>query len=167
MSVLVLAAACAHPAGPATAPAPAVPPAPAAAASPAEREVMRFAGSVAVQGTKLPFAVELVPGKDGYAGKIQIPSQGARDLPLSGVVVSRERIAFAIARVGAKWSIARDAKGAPAHCSFEQGGAALPCTLAPIDEATGRSPARRARSSPGRRSTTTRSTSRTTTAPAA
>jgi uncharacterized protein len=134
ISFLVLAAACAHPAVPATAPAPAEPP-PTVAAPPADREVMHFAGSVAVQGTQLAFAVELVPGQGGYTGKIQIPGQGARDLPLSGVVVSRERIAFAIARVGAKWSITRDAKGAPAHCSFEQGPAVLPCTLAPIDAA--------------------------------
>jgi uncharacterized protein len=133
ISLLLLAAACARPAKPTTAPTPA--PTSPVVTAPVDPEVMRFAGTVAVPGMELPFAVELTRGANGYTGKIQVPQQGTRDLPLSDVVVSRERISFAIAEVGAKWSARRDAKGAPADCSFEQGPAKLTCTLTAIDAA--------------------------------
>ncbi|MBC8070808.1 MAG: alpha/beta fold hydrolase [Deltaproteobacteria bacterium] len=96
-------------------------------------DVMLFAGEVATPGTPLPFAIELLRSKDGYGGKIQLPTQGARDLPLTDVVVSAERIEFGIAQVGAKWSVTRDANGEPSACSFAQGPAKLECTMAAVD----------------------------------
>lgn len=96
---------------------------------------MYFVGSVAVPGMELPFAVALTRAGEGYAGKITIPAQGVRDVPLADVVVTPAQIAFAIAQVGAKWSITRDAKGEPDVCKFEQGPAKLDCGVERIDAA--------------------------------
>ncbi|HWB82249.1 MAG TPA: alpha/beta fold hydrolase [Nannocystaceae bacterium] len=101
--------------------------------TPADPDTLYFAGAVAVPGMELAFAVELVRSKDGWTGKIQIPAQGARDLPLSSVVVDAKTIAFAIEQVGAKWSATRDAAGEPDECTFTQGPAKLECGLSRID----------------------------------
>lgn len=96
---------------------------------------MHFAGTVAVPGAELAFAVELLRGPAGYGGKIQIPAQGARDLPLAQVTVTTRSISFAIAQVGAKWEVTRDAAGEPRECRFEQGPAKLECSIARVDAA--------------------------------
>ena len=133
---LCLAAAC-RPTAPPVSPDGDAPPVAVTPTTPAPApEVLHLGGSVVIPGGgELAFAVELTPGANGYTGKIQIPSQGARDVPLSDVVVTADAIAFAIAGVGAKWSATRDAEGDPDVCSFEQGGAKLECGMARIDAA--------------------------------
>ena len=69
-------------------------------------------------GTKLDFVVEL--NKD--SGTISIPMQGAKDLPLSGVVVTATELKFAIEAAGAAWEMKVAADGKTAEGVLKQGG---------------------------------------------
>lgn len=96
------------------------------------RGPVRVVGTIEVPGTPLEFQAQLEAG-DPPSGKISIPMQGAKDVPLQDVQVSTSELAFALAN-GAKWkgTIGADGK---IECSFEQGGAKLPCTMETVDEA--------------------------------
>lgn len=110
-------------------------PTPAPAAAPSDPEVLYFTGSVAVPGNEFTFMVELTRGPAGTTGTLHIPSQGARDVPLSDVVVDRYNISFTLAAAGARWHASRDDHGDPDECSFEQGSTRLECGMAKIDAA--------------------------------
>ena len=74
-------------------------------------EVVAWSGHVELpNGQKLEFSVELAED----SGRISIPMQGAKDVPLSDVSVTKEEIRFSIRSVGATWvmQVAEDGKSA-------------------------------------------------------
>ena len=89
-------------------------------------------GTIEVPGTPLEYQAKLEAG-DPPSGTMSIPMQGANDVPLQGVHVSTTELEFALAN-GAKWKGTIGADGKIA-CSFEQGGAKLPCKMEKVDEA--------------------------------
>ena len=93
---------------------------------------VRVVGTIEVPGTPLEFFAELEAGEPP-SGKMSIPAQGAKDVPLQDVHVSTSELAFALPN-GAKWKGTIGADGKIA-CAFEQGGAKLPCTMEAVDEA--------------------------------
>ncbi|MFO0636034.1 MAG: alpha/beta fold hydrolase [Nannocystaceae bacterium] len=98
--------------------------------------VQYFMGAIELPGAQLPFFV-LVRERDGKPSAVlDIPAQGAFGMALSDVRNDAEEIAFAAKQVGARWRATLDAEGDPDECSFAQGGATLPCSLARVDEAT-------------------------------
>ncbi|MBX7082036.1 MAG: alpha/beta fold hydrolase [Nannocystaceae bacterium] len=108
-------------------------PTPAPAATPA---VQYFMGAIELPGAQLPFFV-VVRERDGKpSALLDIPAQAAFGLPLSDVRADDEAVTFRAAQVGASWRATLDAEGDPDECSFSQGGATLPCSLARVDEAT-------------------------------
>jgi pimeloyl-ACP methyl ester carboxylesterase len=71
---------------------------------PAQADETAFAGywdgSIALPGTSLGVRVHLLRDEGGaWSGTIDIPMQGAKDLPLSGIVARGDSIVFAIAGV--------------------------------------------------------------------
>lgn len=96
------------------------------------RGPVRVVGTIEVPGSPLEFQARLEAG-DPPSGTMSIPMQGAKDVPLQDVHVSTAELEFALPN-GAKWKGTIGADGKIA-CSFEQGGAKLPCTMETVDEA--------------------------------
>lgn len=94
-----------------------------------------FAGSVALPGVELAFFVELQREGEAWRGTIDIPMQGLHKAALDDVVVEGARVAFGIAKVGARWSVTLDGEGDPDVCKLEQGGHTLECGLSAVDPA--------------------------------
>ncbi len=76
-------------------------------------------------GTKLEISVELA--KD--SGTITIPMQHAKDVPLSGVVVTDKSMKFAVAQAGAAWELAIEEGGKTAKGVLKQAGGEFPTIL--------------------------------------
>ena len=98
------------------------------AATPAE---IYLQGQVDAGPIKLGYLAHLTRGDDGYAGTMDIPTQAARNVPLTGISVSGESWAFALPN-GAKWTVAVD-DGKPVACGFTQNGIEMTCTATLID----------------------------------
>ncbi len=97
---------------------------------------LRYRGEVARPvGGPLLLYVELLPHEQGHAGTITIPSQGAYQTPLDGVVAADGVLRFGLSQAGAVWSATLQAEGTTTECKLEQAGIQLPCTLTPIDAA--------------------------------
>ena len=56
----------------------------------------RWRGAIEVPGRPLGVIVDLVASAEGWKGTIDIPSQGARNAPLSGVAVVGQAVSFAL-----------------------------------------------------------------------
>ncbi len=94
-----------------------------------------FSGAVELPGASLPFFVAVRPEGDGWVAAVDIPMQGARQIPAQDVAYDGRSLSFALDSVGAKWSVRLDDEGDSTECSLAQSGAAFPCTLAVVDEA--------------------------------
>jgi pimeloyl-ACP methyl ester carboxylesterase len=105
------------------------PPVASEARTPAGPEIVHLQGAIEVPGgSKLEYFAVLERGPDGtYSGKLDIPMQGARDVPLEDVQVDDARIAFTLAPVKATWSA--KVSGEALECSFSQMGVSLPCEM--------------------------------------
>jgi len=81
-------------------------------------EVAVWSGSVELpDGTTLDFSVEL----EASSGKISIPTQGAKDVPLSGVKVTDKVLEFSLPEVGAAWKLTVSDDGKTATGVLKQG----------------------------------------------
>ena len=82
-------------------------------------------------GTKLAVEVDLALADGTWTGDVSIPAQGARDLPLGGIVVDGSAVRFAIAGVPGEptfqGTLADD--GRSIEGTFTQGGQAFPFRL--------------------------------------
>lgn len=84
----------------------------------------------------LDMAVVFRPAADGagYTATINVPAQGAQDVPLSDVVLNDEEIRFSIKMSGAVFTARRAADGRTATGYLEQMNSKLPLTLERITE---------------------------------
>jgi pimeloyl-ACP methyl ester carboxylesterase len=81
-------------------------------------------------GVSLRYFAKIEKGESGPVGKLSIPDQGAKDVDLASIEVSAEAISFELAPARAKWT--GKLQGDAIECSFEQGGAKLPCKMAKV-----------------------------------
>ena len=104
-------------------------PAPAAATAPSP--VGHWEGAIDLPGTKLAVLVDLALENGRWSGKISIPQQGAKDLPLVKVEVAGENVSFAIADVPGDPTFRGKAlaDGKTIAGQFTQGGKSLPFSL--------------------------------------
>lgn len=108
-------------------------PAPVAAADP----VGGWSGAIELPGSPLGVHVELVRDGDVWSGTIDIPVQGATDLPLEAVAVEGDAVTFRIAGVPGEPTFEGTVSEAGDEITgtFAQGGATLPFRLERGDEA--------------------------------
>ena len=114
----------------------------AGAAAPAAELAGHWAGAIELPGQKLEIDVDLAARAGVWTGDITIPAQGAKDLPLAGIVVDGAAVTFAIANIPGdpvfRGELAED--GATLAGMFTQGGQSFPFSLT-----SGESPVARAR----------------------
>jgi CubicO group peptidase (beta-lactamase class C family) len=73
--------------------------APAAVAADPPSIAGHWTGTLKVGGTPLALDVDFSKKPGGWAGDISIPAQGARDLPLQGITIEGDQVAFKLADV--------------------------------------------------------------------
>lgn len=97
----------------------------------------RWEGSIRLPTTELAVTVDLSRGEDGWIGDVDIPAQGARDLPLTGIEVEGDAVRFTIAGVPGEptfhGTLADD--GATLAGDFTQAGGSFPFELERSGEA--------------------------------
>ena len=104
---------------------------PALVAQPAPTLAGEWAGAIHLPGTELKISVSLVGGGSTWTGRISIPAQGAKDLPLGDVQVTADTVSFAMVGIpGDPHFKGRLGKGGHIEGEFNQGGQAFPFTLA-------------------------------------
>ncbi len=86
-------------------------------------------GSVVAPGQPLVVMVDLEQTDGGWSGTIDIPAQGAVDLPLSGVAVEGETVRFTISRVPGEPTFEGTLADGAITGEFSQGPARLPFRL--------------------------------------
>ena len=83
----------------------------------------RWEGAISVMGTELAITVEFTTGAGGLAATIDIPQQGARGVPLAGVVHQPPQVRFELPAGPGVAVFAGEQKGAEIAGTFTQGGA--------------------------------------------
>lgn len=86
-------------------------------------------GQVEIPGQPLGVNIHLEAADDGWRGTIDIPAQGARNIPLGGVAVEGSAVRFAIAGVPGNPTFEGTVAGDGVTGTFSQGGATFPFTL--------------------------------------
>ena len=88
---------------------------------------LHLVGSLDIPGSRIEYfaRLELVDG--ALAGKLSIPQQGARDVPLAKIMFSEETVTFQLEKAGAVWT--GTFKGDAIECAFTQGGINLDCSM--------------------------------------
>jgi CubicO group peptidase (beta-lactamase class C family) len=91
----------------------------------------RWEGAIQLPGQELRVTVELTRDGDTWSGKIDIPAQGAKGLPLQGIAVEGSRVTFLIVGVPGdpKFRGALSADGASIRGDFTQSGQTFPFRL--------------------------------------
>jgi CubicO group peptidase (beta-lactamase class C family) len=98
----------------------------------------RWEGEIATPGTALGVVVDLSQDAGGaWQGDVDIPLQGAKDLPLTGIAVDGAAVRFSIAGIPGEPTFAGTLSddGATLAGDFTQGGATFPFTLGRAGEA--------------------------------
>lgn len=86
-------------------------------------------------GDPLLMWVELKSEPTGWSGTMLLPQQMLYDVALSKIVVAPGELTYELEMVGARWTAVLAPDGTIEQCTFAQGGAELPCTMEPVDEA--------------------------------
>jgi len=94
-----------------------------------EEVVGRWSGTIQTPGTPLEVLVTLERRGDALAGTIDIPAQGAQDLPLENVSAEGERVSFSIRGVSGAPTFEGRLEGGEIRGTFSQAGQAFPFTL--------------------------------------
>ena len=89
----------------------------------------RWEGEIETPAGKLGVGVDLEHDESGWSGTIDIPAQGAADLPLAGVELADGRVRFRIAGVPGEPTFDGALAGGEIRGTFRQGGAELPFRL--------------------------------------
>ena len=116
-------------------------------ASAQERTAAHWEGAIQTPGAALQVTVDLAMEDDAWKGAIDIPAQGAQDLPLAGIAVNGDSVRFSIQNVPGNptFSGTLSADGAVLSGDFTQGGQTFPFRLerkgAPELAAAGPAPA--------------------------
>ncbi len=104
---------------------------PALVAQPARSVAGEWAGAIQLPSAELKIAVSLAGDGSTWSGRISIPAQGAKDLPLGEVQVTGESVSFAMVGIPGdprfKGVLGKDGR---IEGQFSQGGQAFPFTLA-------------------------------------
>lgn len=106
-------------------------------ASVEENQIQWWKGQVSMsRGQVLDMIIVFRPAADGegYTAMINIPAQGAQDVPLSDVVLTDEEIGFNIKMSGAVFTARRNADGRAATGRLEQRNRNMPLELVRITE---------------------------------
>jgi len=104
-----------------------------------QEDAEMWRGTIEVPGQQLEFFVTFTPAEaGGFTGTIDIPAQGAEDVPLQGVVYEEGeegRVEFQLTSAGASWAGAREAED-PSRASgeFTQGGMTFPFSMERTEE---------------------------------
>jgi len=105
----------------------------AAAAADAASAAGRWEGAIELPGSELAVTVDLARDDDGaWRGDVDIPAQGARDLPLTAIEAADGNVRFTLAGVPGAPTFAGElsADGAELAGDFTQGGQTFPFHLA-------------------------------------
>lgn len=88
-------------------------------------------GSIEIPDSPLDVLVVLANEGERWAGKIDIPAQGAQNLPLEAITVAGRKASFRIAKIRGEPTFAGEltADGAQLAGTFTQGGQSFPFTL--------------------------------------
>jgi len=89
----------------------------------------RWEGAIETPGGKLGVGVDLERGESGWAGTIDIPAQGAADLPLTGIEVAGGTVRFRIGGVPGEPTFEGTLGEGEIRGTFRQGGAEMPFRL--------------------------------------
>jgi len=109
---------------------------PLAAESPAVNLAGIWAGKLSVSGTELELDVKIKLNADGtYGGTLDVPAQGAKDIPLSKVTFDAGKVNVEIALIGAAFEGVLSADGLEINGQFKQRGAVLPLVMRKTDQA--------------------------------
>jgi len=94
-------------------------------------------GAIAIPGAELAIKIKFTSEGGGYSGDIDIPAQGAKDLPLDSIVFQGATISFLLPGIpgGPKFKGMLAADGGTISGDFTQSGAAFPFSLVRVDEA--------------------------------
>ncbi|HEX4963256.1 MAG TPA: serine hydrolase [Thermoanaerobaculia bacterium] len=88
-------------------------------------------GAIEIPGTKLGIDVDFKPGEGGaWTGDISIPLQNAKDLPLTGIKLEGNSVAFEIQGIPGSPTFHGALDGDKIAGDFEQGGGKFPFSLA-------------------------------------
>jgi CubicO group peptidase (beta-lactamase class C family) len=89
-------------------------------------------GSIELPGTSLKVMVDLSSGQEGWSGRISIPQQGAKDLPLGKVQVNGKALSFVITGIPGDPAFKGElnSEGGAIAGQFTQGGQSFPFKLA-------------------------------------
>ena len=90
----------------------------------------RWSGSIAIPNTALEVHVDLDEAAGAWKGDIDIPAQGAKNLPLTAITVDGANVSFQIAGVPGTPTFSGTLAGDAITGNFTQGGATFPFTLA-------------------------------------
>lgn len=86
-------------------------------------------GEIELPTAKLQVMVDLTQENGVWKGDIDIPAQGAKDLPLEGITVEGTKVRFAIANIPGAPTFDGTLENAAIRGTFTQGGASLPFRL--------------------------------------
>jgi uncharacterized protein len=102
-----------------------------ASAQPASAPSGHWEGSIQTPGQELKIEIDLVGSGDTWKGTINVPVQGLKGFPLSGVAVQNDDVTFAMKGVPGdplfKGTVSKDAKTLSG--TFLQGGGSVPFSL--------------------------------------
>ena len=88
-----------------------------------------WTGAIEIPGSPLEVSVTLTPDGEQWSGTIDIPAQGAVDLPLQSVAVDGDEVTFAIAGVPGEPTFTGTLDGDAITGDFTQAGQEFPFTL--------------------------------------
>lgn len=84
-------------------------------------------GALDAGGAKLTFVLKITKnGDDGFAGKLDIPEQGGKDLPLDSLTLENKTVKFSTAKFGFNYEGTLSENGDEINGKFSQGAASLP-----------------------------------------
>lgn len=86
-------------------------------------------GEIELPTMKLQVMVDLTQENGAWKGDIDIPQQGAKDLPLEGITVEGTKVRFAIANIPGAPTFDGTLENGAIRGTFSQGGAAVPFRL--------------------------------------
>lgn len=83
-------------------------------------------GTLDAGGVKLTFVLKITKDGDAYAAKLDIPEQGAKNLPLDSITLNYKTVKFSTAQFSFDYEGTLNEKGDEINGTFKQGEASLP-----------------------------------------
>ena len=86
-----------------------------------------YKGTLDVQGMQLDIIINFTPSENGYSATLDVPAQGASDIPLDSVVLQENKVTVSSAKMQLSYS--GTISGDTIEGTYEQMGQKLPLTL--------------------------------------